>query len=191
MSEALQDYRITIEAFRAFIDDRPDWEKWELIDGEIVLNPTATNRHQIIVGNLHFELETIRRRSESSWHPIPGHQHARILDDQHNEPIPDVDDRAGIVRCLQLDLRGFAVFEVLSPYSTAASMVHKRQLLPADRQPDALRRACAGSDARRRCSRVRTASSHRELGDVTARIEIAELGVVLQLADLYRDVPIG
>ena len=48
MREAVQsDYRTTIEAFRAFIDDRPDDEKWELIDGEIVLNPTATNRHQV------------------------------------------------------------------------------------------------------------------------------------------------
>ena len=28
------------------------------------------------------------------------------------------------------------------------------------------------------------------LGDVTARLEIADLGVVLPLADLYRDVPI-
>jgi hypothetical protein len=40
MRESLQsDYRTTITEFRAFIEDRPDDEKWELIDGQIVLNP--------------------------------------------------------------------------------------------------------------------------------------------------------
>ena len=61
MGTALEsDYRTTIEAFRAFTDDCPPHEKWELIDGEIVLNPIPTNRHQIIISNILYELQAFR-----------------------------------------------------------------------------------------------------------------------------------
>lgn len=73
MREAVQsDYRTAIEAFHAFIDDRPEDEKWELVDGEIVLNPAATNRHQVIVGTLIHELHKARDRVEANWQILPG-----------------------------------------------------------------------------------------------------------------------
>ena len=73
MPDALQsDYRTTIEAFHAFIDDRPDDEKWELIDGEIVLNPTPTNLHQVIAGTLIHELHKARDRKRADWQNLPG-----------------------------------------------------------------------------------------------------------------------
>ena len=104
MREAVQsDYRTTIEAFRAFIDDRPDDEKWELIDGEIVLNPTANNRHQRIVRNILYGLEAIRRNTNAAWEAIPGIS-TRHPQDQQQRADPGRDDRAGNFRHLQLDL---------------------------------------------------------------------------------------
>ena len=41
-----------VEEFYAFTDTRPDEEKWELIDGEPLLNPTPSYLHQKIVRNL-------------------------------------------------------------------------------------------------------------------------------------------
>jgi Uma2 family endonuclease len=188
MSEALQDYRITIEAFRAFIDDRPDWEKWELIDGEIVLNPTATNRHQIIVGNLLFELQTIRRRSEALWYPIPGIS-TRHPDDPHNEPIPDLMIVPSSSDVFNWTFEAFAVFEVLSPYSLRRDMVHKRRFY--QRIAKLAHYVVLAQD---RVEATVFARSNdfvaQKLADIRARIEIAELGVVLPLVDLYRDVPI-
>ena len=43
---------MTVEEFYAFTDTRPDDEKWELIDGEPILNASPSPVHQWIVGNL-------------------------------------------------------------------------------------------------------------------------------------------
>ena len=190
MGGALQaDYRTTIETFRTFIDDRPDDEKWELIDGEIVLNPTANNRHQIIVTNLLFELEVIRRGGEASWRAIPGIS-TRHPQDQHNEPVPDVmivPPTSGIFTWTYDIL---VAFEVLSTFSTRRDMVHKRNfytrigqlthyaVLAQDRQEATV---FARSDA----------FEPRVLKGADARMRIEPLEVSIPLADIYRDVPLG
>ena len=188
MSEALQDYRITIEAFRAFIDDRPDWEKWELIDGEIVLNPTPNNRHQIVVRNLLFELEAIRRRSGPVWDCFPG-VGTRHPDDDHNEPEPDVIVVPKSSEIFNWTFDALAVFEVLSPYSLRRDMVHKRRFY---QRIASLTHYVVLAQDRVEATVVARSNDFvaQKLGDVTARIEIAELGVILPLADFYCDVPI-
>lgn len=52
-------YPITAEEFFAFTQSRPDGEKWELIEGEPILNATASYLHQTIVGNLICKLRLI------------------------------------------------------------------------------------------------------------------------------------
>jgi hypothetical protein len=44
------------EEFFAFTATRPDDEKWELIEGEPILNASASFLHQIVAGNLIFLL---------------------------------------------------------------------------------------------------------------------------------------
>ena len=51
-----------VEEFYAFTDTRPDEEKWELIDGEPLLNPTPSYLHQKIVRNLLVLLDAAARR---------------------------------------------------------------------------------------------------------------------------------
>ena len=48
------------EEFFAFTATRPDDEKWELIDGEPILNASATRLHQKIILNLTVLLGPIR-----------------------------------------------------------------------------------------------------------------------------------
>ena len=188
MSEAVQDYRITIDAFRAFIDDRPETEKWELVDGEIVLNPAPNTRHQTVVRNLLFELETVRRRSAGQWYPIPGIS-LRIPDDQHNEPIPDVVVLPPTSEVFNWTFTALAVFEVLSPYSLRRDMVHKRRFY--QRFASLTHYVVLAQD------RVEATVFGRSDGFVALTlngpnhfIEMAALGIRLPLADIYRDVPI-
>jgi Uma2 family endonuclease len=182
------DYRTTIEEFRAFIEDRPDDEKWELIDGDIVLNPTANNRHQIIIGNLLFELEGARRRSKASWLAHVGIGIRHRLDD-HNEPIPDL-----MIVPITSDIFNWTydvlvVFEVLSPISRRRDMVHKRNFYTRlDSLPHyvvlAQDRMEATVFARAEGFVPRTLTSPDSL-------DLAALGASLPLSEIYRDVPLG
>ncbi len=44
--------RMRVADFMATIRDRPDEERWELLDGEAVLAAPLCERHQLIVMNL-------------------------------------------------------------------------------------------------------------------------------------------
>jgi Uma2 family endonuclease len=63
---------MNVEAFFAFTDTRPDHEKWELIDGEPILQESPTAAHQVIVANLIYCLHAIRRERCPPWTAIPG-----------------------------------------------------------------------------------------------------------------------
>jgi Uma2 family endonuclease len=76
---------MTVEEFFAFTDTRPDNEKWELIDGEPILNASPSDLHQIILGNLAYLLGTIRRQRPQSWRATPG-VGVRVSDTSLPEP---------------------------------------------------------------------------------------------------------
>ena len=63
---------MSVEQFFAFTDTRPDHEKWELIDGEPVLQASPLSRHQTIVANVIGWLHNFRRTQRASWTAIPG-----------------------------------------------------------------------------------------------------------------------
>jgi Uma2 family endonuclease len=190
MREALQsDYRTTITEFRAFIEDRPDDEKWELIDGEIVLDPTANNRHQIIVRNVLFELEALRRQSGVSWQAIPGIS-TRHPQDENNEPIPDVMivPPSGDIFNWTFDVQ--VVFEILSPFSRRRDMVHKRAFYT--RIDSLMQYVVLAQDRREATVFARSAGfAPLVLNAANEKLEIEPLGVSIPLADIYRDVPLG
>jgi Uma2 family endonuclease len=56
-----QDGKFTVEEYLAFIESRPEEERWQLIDGVAMMMPPPTRRHQRIASNLarllnaHFE----------------------------------------------------------------------------------------------------------------------------------------
>ena len=183
------DYRTTIEEFRAFIEDRPDDEKWELIDGEIVLNPPANNRHQIIVGNLLYELEKARRRLSASWR-VHGGISTRHPQDLENEPIPDVMIVPPFSDIFNWTYDVLVVFEVLSPFSRRRDMVHKRSFYT--RLDSLTHYVVLAQDRMEATVFARTEDfAPKALTAPTDGIDLAPLGVALPLADIYRDVPLG
>src|SRR5688572_5453472 len=185
MQEALRsDYRTTIEEFHAFIADRPDDEKWELIDGEIVLNPTANNRHQLIANNLHYELEGTRRRVEARWR-VHGGISTRHPQDQHNEPIPDVMIVPPSSDIFNWTFDVLVVFEILSPFSMRRDMVHKRSFYT---RIASLSHYIVLAQDRREANIFARSEEFAPRRVTEGAIEIEPLGVSLELADIYRDV---
>src|SRR5216684_8889654 len=78
---------MTVAEFYAFMDTRPDEEKWELIDGEPVLNAAPSRLHQRIVKNLVLALGNRERELRAPWQVLPG-LGVRVSDT--NRPEPDV-----------------------------------------------------------------------------------------------------
>jgi Uma2 family endonuclease len=60
---------VTVEEYFAFTDTRPDNEKWELIDGEPILNASPSKLHQTILFNLAFILGSVQRQRPQSRCP--------------------------------------------------------------------------------------------------------------------------
>ena len=63
---------MTVEEYFAFTETRPDNEKWELIDGEPILNASPSRSHQRIFWNLALLIGTIQRQRPQSWEASPG-----------------------------------------------------------------------------------------------------------------------
>jgi len=118
---------MTVEEFYAFTDTRPDEEKWELIDGEPVLNASPSELHQRIIKNLSFALATLERRPGTTWEMLPG-LGVRVSDTSRPEldvlivptsgasSDPQGRDRSDVI----------VTFEVLSPSTASRDLRWKR-----------------------------------------------------------------
>ena len=69
---------MTVKEFYAFTDTRPDDEKWELIDGEPILNASPSPVHQWIVRNILIALGNRERELKASWAILPGLGNPRL-----------------------------------------------------------------------------------------------------------------
>ncbi|MBK3395783.1 MULTISPECIES: Uma2 family endonuclease [Methylobacterium] len=104
--------RMRVADFIAMIRERPDEERWELLDGEAVLMAPPSERHQQIVSNLLAALRPLV--AKFGCRALPGLGLRNDFVDDY-APIPDV-----VVRCGPLLTDGYArdpliVAEVLSP----------------------------------------------------------------------------
>jgi hypothetical protein len=63
MQPDVRDRRLTYEDFLLFPDDG---QRHEIIDGEHYVTPSPVTRHQVLVGRLHFEIESFLRQHPGS-----------------------------------------------------------------------------------------------------------------------------
>ena len=107
---------MTVAEFYAFTDTRPDEEKWELIEGEPILNAAPSPRHQWIVRNLVVALTIRERELKALWMVLPG---LGVRVSNTDRPEPDVLVIPSDSRSLDPQERDtsdvIAAFEVLSP----------------------------------------------------------------------------
>ena len=183
------DYRLTVEEYHALTDEAPDDERWELIEGEPVLNAAPSRRHQTIVQNVIVELGNRRREIGEPWIVIPGIG-VRHPDDSLNEPAPDVailppttDDTEHWTHDI------LVAFEVLSPWSLRRDMVTNRNFYT--RLAPLTHYVVLAQDAMRAHVFAREADFEgRELTRADATIAFADIDTTLRLGDVYRDVSV-
>jgi Uma2 family endonuclease len=178
---------MTVEEYFAFTDTRPDNEKWELIDGEPILNASPSALHQQILWNLAILLGTIQRQQPRSWEAIPGIG-VRVSDTSLPEPdvfiLP-----AGTVRRAPYsrETRDVLVaFEILSPSTAERDLRWKRTAYTSLRSlthyvviaQDAVDVVVFARDS---------GFAERHLRLAEESLELPLLGISLPLSEIYRD----
>ena len=117
---------MTVDEFYAFTDTRPDEEKWELIDGEPVLNASPSGLHQRIVQNLSRALGRRAEESDAGWEVLPG-LGIRISDVKRPEPdflvLPTLTGDGLAKRDTD---KALVAFEILSPSTEDRDLRWKR-----------------------------------------------------------------
>jgi Uma2 family endonuclease len=182
---------MTVEEFYAFTETRPDDEKWELIEGEPVLNAAPSLLHQLIVKNLVFALTLRERELSAVWEVLPG-LGVRVSDTNRPEPDLLVSPRAGRSPDPQQRDRSdiIVAFEILSPSTKNRDLRWKRTaytsllsltdyVVVAQDTVEVVVFARDNGFAEQRL---------RALDD---RIELRSLGVSLSLSEIYRDTGLG
>jgi Uma2 family endonuclease len=182
---------MTVDEFYKFTDRRPDEEKWELIDGEPILNAAPSRLHQGIVKNVLFALTLRERELSAAWEVLPG---LGVRVSETNRPEPDVVilPRTGVSLGLQGRDRGdpLVAFEVLSPstedrdlrwkraaYTSLASLTH--YVVVAQ---DAIEVVVFARDK---------GFAEKRLRSLNDSVEVPALGISLLLAEIYRGTSLG
>jgi Uma2 family endonuclease len=178
---------MTVEEYFAFTDTRPDNEKWELIDGEPILNASPSNLHQVIAFNLTVLLGTIQRRRPQSWEATPG-VGVRVSDT--SLPEPDLFIRpAGAARRepFSRETRDVIVaVEILSPSTMDRDLRWKKTAYTG--LPSLTHYVVVAQDAVDVVVFARdTGFAERRYRSLSDTIELSALGIALPLSEIYRD----
>jgi Uma2 family endonuclease len=178
---------MTVEDFFALTDTRPDNEKWELIDGEPILNASPSGLHQQILVNLMIVLGMIQRRQPQSWETTPG---IGVRVSATRLPVPDVFILpAGTIRHdpYSRETRDVLVtFEILSPSTVERDLRWK--LMAYTSLPSLTHYVVIAQDAVDVVVFARDAGfAERHLRSLGDSLELASLGISSPLAEIYRD----
>ena len=178
---------MTVEEYFAFTDTRPDNEKWELIDGEPILNASPSTLHQTILWNLAFLLGTLQRQRPQSWESSAGIG-VRVSDTSLPQPDAFIVPAGAAKR----DPYGRATsevivaIEILSPSTAERDLRWKRTAYTS--LPSLTHYVVVAQDA------VDVVVFARETGFVERRyrsladtLELPALGISLPLSEIYRD----
>jgi Uma2 family endonuclease len=117
---------MTVDEFYLFTDSRPDEEKWELIDGEPVLNASPSPVHQRILKNIVYALARRERESGADWELLPG-LGVRVSDTKRPEPDALILPNSPGDESAKRDRDDVIVaFEIMSPSTASRDLKWKR-----------------------------------------------------------------
>ena len=121
--------QLTVEKFLAFTESRPQEERWELIEGIAVMNPSPTKWHQVIASNISAALVVIAVKHGYTWVPALG-VGTRVPISPKSLPQPDVmvfehplEDDA-----MPVSDDAIVLFGVLSPSNTKSDQSWRRRV---------------------------------------------------------------
>jgi Uma2 family endonuclease len=178
---------MTVEEYFSFTDTRPDNEKWELIDGEPILNASPSKLHQKILWNLIFVLGTLERQVSRSWEAIPG---VGIRISETSLPEPDIFILpAGTIRhdpYSRETQNVLVAFEILSPSTADRDLRWKRAAYTG--LPSLSYYVVIAQDAVDVVVFAReNGFAERHFRSSAESIELPTLDISLPLAEIYRD----
>ena len=177
---------MTVEEFYAFTDTRPDDEKWELIDGEPILNASPSPVHQWIVRNILIALGNRERELKASWAILPG---LGIRVSRTNRPEPEllIMPRAAFsADPAQRDTgEMIAAFEILSPSTADRDLRWKRTAYTS--LPSLTHYIVVAQDAVDVVFARDTGFAERRYRSLSDTIELPALGILLPVSEIYRD----
>ena len=119
--------QMTVEEFLAFMDTRPDGERWELIEGVAVMNASPTQWHQTVAANLSYLLLTERNRTNAAWAVMLG-VGTRVPISANSLPQPDVYVQQGIAQPTSITEDAVVVFEILSRSNTKSDRAWRKRV---------------------------------------------------------------
>jgi Uma2 family endonuclease len=177
---------MTVEEFYAFTDTRPDEEKWELIEGEPILNAAPSDMHQWIVRNVVVCLTNWEREIKAPWVVLPG-LGVRVSDKDRPEPdilvIPS-EHRKPDRRRDRSDV--IVAFEVLSPSTEGRDLRWKRKAYTS--LSSLTHYVAISQDAVDVVVFARDDDfAERRIRSIDKVIELRSLGISLPVAEIYRD----
>ena len=178
---------MSVEEFYAFTDTRPDEEKWELIDGEPVLNAAPSRLHQRIVKNLVLALGNRERELKLPWVTLPG-LGVRVSDTDRPEPdvlvIPP--DHHSLDPQERDSSDVIVAFEVLSPSTKAHDLRWKRTAYTS--LPSLTHYIVIAQDLVEVVVFAREDDfTEQRIRSIDMAIELRSLGISLPMAEIYRD----
>jgi Uma2 family endonuclease len=181
--------QLTIEEFLAFTDTRPDGERWELIEGVAVMNPSPVDYHQMVVANIVTYLMNQKQRTGANWLPMPG-LGTRVPISPRSLPQPDVFVKEDPMTGSPVTDDAFVLFEVLSRSNTRADQAWRRKVyasVPNCRHYVTVSLKTAEVDAYDRDSGWKK----RIATGLAAALDLPALSLSTPLADIYRWTPLG
>ena len=119
--------RLTIDDFLAFTDTRPQEERWELIEGRPVLNPSPVQSHQVVASNISTYLMNHKEASGATWTPLLG-VGTRVPVSPDSLPQPDVYVQAGAAVDSAITDDAIVIFEVLSRSNSKKDQAWRRKV---------------------------------------------------------------
>ena len=181
--------QMTIEEFLAFTDTRPDEERWELIEGKPVMNPSPVQLHQIVASNIVSLLMQKKQAAGASWIPLLG-VGTRVPISPNSLPQPDVYVQSVSDFESHITDDALVLFEVLSKSNSKADQAWRRRVYAS--VPNCQHYVTVSLKA------IEVTVFHRSSGwkplvvsALTDTLELPTLGVALPLEHLYRYTPLG
>jgi Uma2 family endonuclease len=183
-----RDPPMSLYGFLAFLEDRPNGERWELDDGVPLMSPQPTRRHDWIQVNILEALRQHRRRHASPWRPsgptqVPVPGAARTV-------APDIlvapDDGR---HDLCITPAPVVVFEVLSPSDRPRRRASKLAAYTAVASIQGV--VLVREDQRSVTVYRRNPEASFSALTCTEAVDLPEIGVTLSFETIYDDTPLA
>lgn len=179
---------LTLDTFLAFLEDRPNGERWWLDDGKPVMNPMPTRRRDWIQINILSTLQAHWWRLQPEWRPagpsqipVPGHNRT-VAPDALVAPEPERDD-------ISITLNPIVVFEILSKSDRAAHRIRKLDDYGAITTIEHY--VVVRQDRREVTVYQRASDGKLAVVPTTDAVDLSAIDIVLTLDEIYRGTPLA